>query len=82
MNGAIAAAICLGLIAGAIKAAHRATERRQHNQAMTRLFAPYSHVRTIEREGEAWTRARGVVNLHGEPSESVIRRLRGGGNDA
>jgi hypothetical protein len=53
MNGAVAAAICLALIAGAIKAAHRVTERRQHNPAMTRLFAPYSHVRTINREGEA-----------------------------
>jgi hypothetical protein len=52
MNGVIVAAICLVVIGAAIEAAHRVTERRQHNQAMTRLFAPYSHVRTIEREGE------------------------------
>jgi hypothetical protein len=52
MNGAIAAAICLALIGGAIKAAHLVTERRQHEQAMTRLFAPYSHVRTIDRKGD------------------------------
>jgi hypothetical protein len=49
MNGAIAAAICLGLIAGAIKAAHLVTERRQER----RLYTPLIHVRTIEREGEA-----------------------------
>jgi hypothetical protein len=47
-----AAVLLVGIIAGAIKAAHLVTERRQHNQAMTRLFAPYSHVRTINREGE------------------------------
>jgi hypothetical protein len=52
MNGAIAAAICLAVIGFAIKAAHRVNERRQHEQVMTRLFAPYSHVRTIDREGE------------------------------
>jgi hypothetical protein len=52
MNGAVAAAICLALIAGAIKAAHLVTERRQHTQAMTRLFAQPVHVRTIDREGE------------------------------
>jgi hypothetical protein len=48
----ISAAVLVGVIGGAIKAAHLVTERRQHNQAMTRLFAPYSHVRTINREGE------------------------------
>jgi hypothetical protein len=52
MNGAIAAAICLVLIAGAIEAAHLTIAWRQHEREMTRLFAPYSHVRTINREGE------------------------------
>jgi hypothetical protein len=50
MDGAIAAAICLALIAGAIEAAHLTIAWRQHEREMTRLFAQPVHVRTIERE--------------------------------
>jgi hypothetical protein len=82
MGAAIVAAGLAGIIAGAVKTARWVTKRQQHARAMTRLYAPLIHVRTIEREGEEWKRARGVVDLHGEPSESVIRRLRGGGDGA
>jgi hypothetical protein len=49
MGGALVAAILLVVIGAAIEAAHRRSERRQ---VRARLFAPYSHVRTIDREGE------------------------------
>jgi hypothetical protein len=78
MGAAIVAAGVLLLVSAAIEAAHRVNARRQER----RLYTPLIHVRTIEREGEEWKRARGVVDLHGEPSESVIRRLRGGGDGA
>jgi hypothetical protein len=50
MNGAIAAAICLVVIGGAIGAAHATIAWRQHEREMTRLFAQPVHVRTIDRE--------------------------------
>ena len=52
MNGAIAAAILLVVIGAAIEAAHRASERRERAQVRDRLFAPTSHVRTIDRDSD------------------------------
>jgi hypothetical protein len=48
MGAAIVAAGVLLLIGAAIEAGHRANQR--HARVRARLFAPYSHVRTIERE--------------------------------
>jgi hypothetical protein len=48
MGAALVVAIILLLIGAAIEAAHRANQR--HARVRARLFAPYSHVRTIERE--------------------------------
>jgi hypothetical protein len=48
MGGAIAAIGILLLIGFAIEAAYRANQR--HARVRARMFAPYSHVRTIERE--------------------------------
>jgi hypothetical protein len=46
MGAAIVAAGLVGIIAGAVKTAHRVNERRQER----RLYTPLIHVRTIERE--------------------------------
>jgi hypothetical protein len=32
-------------------------------------------------DADGWRRARGVVDLHGEPSESIIRRMRDSDDD-